>query len=160
MKRIPGGNIMAYASSKLRNSTPILQQTPGMNRAAAITHARLRSRETVGRHRGDPLPGRRPELIITGRWRGVIYVVSGRAAHALGETAWNSLAEAGPGDFIHVPPFVPHQEINASEDEPPVLPYWCGPDRKPVVVNLDIPVAEKAGAGGTGWTISTLRRKA
>ncbi len=28
------------------------------------------------------------------------------------------LAEAGPGDFIYVPPFVPHQEINASRDEP------------------------------------------
>jgi uncharacterized RmlC-like cupin family protein len=23
-------------------------------------------------------------------------------------------AEAGPGDFIYVPPYVPHQEINAS----------------------------------------------
>lgn len=26
-------------------------------------------------------------------------------------------AEAGPGDFIYVPPYVPHQEINASSDE-------------------------------------------
>jgi len=26
-------------------------------------------------------------------------------------------AEAGPGDFIFVPPYVPHQEINASEDQ-------------------------------------------
>lgn len=25
-------------------------------------------------------------------------------------------AEAGPGDFIFVPPFVPHQEINALDD--------------------------------------------
>jgi hypothetical protein len=27
-------------------------------------------------------------------------------------------AEAGPGDFIFVPSFVPHQEINASPDNP------------------------------------------
>ena len=27
------------------------------------------------------------------------------------------VAEAGPGDFIFVPPYVPHQEINASSDE-------------------------------------------
>lgn len=27
------------------------------------------------------------------------------------------IAEAGPGDFIYVPPYVPHQEINAREDE-------------------------------------------
>jgi uncharacterized RmlC-like cupin family protein len=26
-------------------------------------------------------------------------------------------AEAGPGDFIYVPPYVPHQEINASPTE-------------------------------------------
>lgn len=26
-------------------------------------------------------------------------------------------AEAGPGDFIYVPPYVPHQEINASAEE-------------------------------------------
>lgn len=26
-------------------------------------------------------------------------------------------AEAGPGDFIYVPPYVPHQEINALKDE-------------------------------------------
>ena len=26
--------------------------------------------------------------------------------------------EAAPGDFIYVPPFVPHQEINADPDAP------------------------------------------
>jgi uncharacterized RmlC-like cupin family protein len=32
------------------------------------------------------------------------------------------MAEAGPGDFIYVPPFVPHQEINASQNESLRLP--------------------------------------
>ena len=27
------------------------------------------------------------------------------------------IAKAGPGDFLQVPPFVPHQEINASSTE-------------------------------------------
>ncbi len=27
------------------------------------------------------------------------------------------VAEAGPGDFIYVPPYIPHQEINAKPDE-------------------------------------------
>jgi uncharacterized RmlC-like cupin family protein len=31
------------------------------------------------------------------------------------------VAEAGPGDFIYVPPYVPHQEINADDD----LPLSC-----------------------------------
>ena len=47
----------------------------------------------------------------------VIYVVSGRARMRWGERL-EFMAEAGPGDFIYVPPFVPHQEINASPDAP------------------------------------------
>jgi uncharacterized RmlC-like cupin family protein len=51
-------------------------------------------------------------------------------------------AEAGPGDFIYVPPFVPHQEINASRDETlECVLVRSGQD--PVVVNLDIEPVEK-----------------
>ncbi|HEX9444702.1 MAG TPA: mannose-6-phosphate isomerase, partial [Candidatus Binatia bacterium] len=48
---------------------------------------------------------------------------------------------AGPGDFIFVPPFVPHQEINALQNEP----LYCvvvRSDQEPVVVNLDIASVE------------------
>ena len=45
----------------------------------------------------------------------VIYVVSGLARLRWGERL-EFFAEAAPGDFIYVPPYVPHQEINASED--------------------------------------------
>ena len=52
------------------------------------------------------------------------------------------VAEAGPGDFIYVPPFVPHQEINASADE--VLEcVLVRSDGESVVVNLDIEPVEK-----------------
>lgn len=52
--------------------------------------------------------------------------------------------EAGPGDFIFVPPFVPHQEINAKPDEPvEVVVVRSGQD--PIVVNLEIPSPEEAG---------------
>ena len=51
-------------------------------------------------------------------------------------------AEAGPGDFIFVPPFVPHQEINANAGEPlECVLVRSGSD--PVVVNLDIAPAEQ-----------------
>jgi uncharacterized RmlC-like cupin family protein len=46
-------------------------------------------------------------------------------------------AEAGPGDFIFVPPYVPHQEINASTDEP-LECVLVRSDNETVVVNLDI----------------------
>ena len=48
---------------------------------------------------------------------------------------------AGPGDFIYVPPFVPHQEINASDE----LQLHCVLTRsgqQGLVVNLDIQPAE------------------
>jgi uncharacterized RmlC-like cupin family protein len=51
------------------------------------------------------------------------------------------VAEAGPGDFIFVPPFVPHQEINASSNETlECVLVRSGQD--PIVVNLDIAAAE------------------
>ena len=54
-------------------------------------------------------------------------------------------AEAGPGDFIFVPPYVPHQEINALPDEE-LHCVLVRSDQEPVVVNLDIPVIEESGA--------------
>jgi uncharacterized RmlC-like cupin family protein len=52
------------------------------------------------------------------------------------------MEEAGPGDFIYVPPFVPHQEINARRDEP-VEAVVVRSGQEPVVVNLDIPSPEE-----------------
>jgi len=50
-------------------------------------------------------------------------------------------AEAGPGDFIYVPPFVPHQEINANDDQE-LSCVLVRSGQEPVVVNLDLPNAE------------------
>lgn len=50
----------------------------------------------------------------------MIYIVSGRARMRWGERL-EFTAEAGPGDFIYVQPYVPHQEINAS----PIEPLYC-----------------------------------
>jgi len=51
-----------------------------------------------------------------GHLESVIYVVKGRARMRWGPQL-EYVAEAGPGDFIYVPPYVPHQEINAKENE-------------------------------------------
>lgn len=50
----------------------------------------------------------------------MIYIVSGRVRMRWGERL-EFTAEAGPGDFIYVPPYVPHQKINAS----PIEPLYC-----------------------------------
>jgi uncharacterized RmlC-like cupin family protein len=51
-------------------------------------------------------------------------------------------ADAGPGDFIYVPPFVPHQEINALANDP-LMCVVVRSDQETVVVNLDIPTVEQ-----------------
>jgi uncharacterized RmlC-like cupin family protein len=70
----------------------------------------------------------------------VIYVVAGRARMRWGERL-EFTAEAGPGDFIYVPPYVPHQEINASADTP-LSCVVVRSDQEPVVVNLELPDLE------------------
>jgi uncharacterized RmlC-like cupin family protein len=52
------------------------------------------------------------------------------------------VAEADPGDFIYVPPYVPHQEINANSDQP-LECVVIRSDTEAVVVNLNIEPAEK-----------------
>jgi uncharacterized RmlC-like cupin family protein len=71
-----------------------------------------------------------------GEVESVIYVVKGKARMRWGDKL-EYMAEAGPGDFIYVPPFVPHQEINASPDAP-LECVLCRSGQEPIVVNLDI----------------------
>ena len=114
-------------------------QTPGMNRAAAITHARVGAEKlwagTVTIH-----PNAKTGAHHHGPVESVIYVVRGRARMRWGDRL-EFCAEAGPGDFIYVPPFVPHQEINADPGQPlDCVLVRSGQD--PVVVNLDIEPVE------------------
>jgi uncharacterized RmlC-like cupin family protein len=129
--------VRIVAGCDLDPNTP---QTPGMNRAAAITTATAGAKRLwAGTVRIDP--DARTSAHHHGELESVIYVVRGRARMRWGERL-EFVAEAGPGDFIFVPPFVPHQEINAAEDEPlECVLVRSGQD--PVVVNLDIPVAEQ-----------------
>jgi uncharacterized RmlC-like cupin family protein len=66
----------------------------------------------------------------------VIYIVRGRARFRWGERL-EFVDEAGPGDFVYVPPFAPHQELNARKDQP-VEAVIVRSGQEPVVVNLDI----------------------
>ena len=114
---------------------PNTPQTPGMNRAAAIDAARAGAEKlwagTVVIH-----PDAKTGPHHHGALESVIYVVSGRARMRWGERL-EFTAEAGPGDFIYVPPCVPHQEINASADSP-LSCVVVRSGQEPVVVNLEL----------------------
>jgi uncharacterized RmlC-like cupin family protein len=114
-------------------------QTPGMNRAAAIDFARAGARKLwAGTVRIDA--NAKTGAHHHGALESVIYVVRGRARMRWGERL-EYVAEAGPGDFIFVPPYVPHQEINASPDQP-LECVLVRSDGEAVVVNLDIAPVE------------------
>src|SRR6266446_6688395 len=114
---------------------PNTAQTPGMDRKAAINFARVGAQKlwagTVHIH-----PDAKTGAHHHGPLESVIYVLKGRARMRWGE-ALEFTAEAGPGDFIYVPPYVPHQEINASRDQP-LECVLLRSGQEPVVVNLDI----------------------
>jgi uncharacterized RmlC-like cupin family protein len=128
--------VRVVRQGELDTNTP---QTPGMLRAAAITTARAGAEKLwagtvviepdakTGAHHHGPVES-------------VIYVVSGRARMRWGDRL-EYLAEAGPGDFIYVPPYVPHQEINAAATEP-LSCVLVRSGQEPVVVNLDLPDVE------------------
>ncbi len=121
-------------------------QTPGMNRAAAINAARVGAQKlwagTVHIHAGAKTGAHHH-----GELESVIYVLAGRARMRWGERL-EFVAEAGPGDFIFVPPFVPHQEINASSEET-LQCVLMRSGNEAVVVNLDIDPVETPE--GVAW---------
>jgi uncharacterized RmlC-like cupin family protein len=114
-------------------------QTPGMARAAAITNARAGA-ERLWAGTVVIEPGARTGAHHHGRVESVIYVIAGRARMRWGARLGYT-AEAGPGDFIYVPPYLPHQEINAGDNTPLFCVVVRG-DQEAVVVNLDLPDVE------------------
>jgi uncharacterized RmlC-like cupin family protein len=124
--------VRVIKANTLDSNTP---QTPGMNRAAAINYARVGAQKiwagTVTIHANAKTGAHHH-----GALESVIYVVRGRARMRWGERL-EYAAEAEAGDFIFVPPYVPHQEINASSAEP-LECVLVRSDNEAVVVNLDI----------------------
>ena len=115
----------------LDDNTP---QTPGMARATAVG-ARTGA---VGLWAGTVTvePGARTSAHTHGELESVIHVLSGRARMRWGDRL-EFVAEAGPGSFVFVPPFVPHREINASVEEP-LRCVLARTGAGPVVVNLEL----------------------
>ena len=108
-------------------------QTPGMLRLAAVSHGLVGSEALwAGVMLVDP--GTESSVHHHGPLETVVYMVSGQS-----KVRWGSRLEhevdLEPGDFLFIPPFVPHQEINPSPDQPT---EWIvvRSGRETVVVNL------------------------
>jgi uncharacterized RmlC-like cupin family protein len=123
-------------AGELSSNTP---QTPGMHRRAAVT-TQLTGATKLWAGTVTIQPGAKTGAHHHGDLESVIYVVNGLARMRWGD-ALEYVAEAEAGDFIYVPPYVPHQEINGSDD----LQLHCVLARsgqQGLVVNLDIQPVE------------------
>jgi uncharacterized RmlC-like cupin family protein len=112
---------------------PNTAQTPGMFRQAAINHARVGAQK-IWAGKVTIEPNAKTGVHHHGALESVIFVLRGRARMRWGERL-EFVAEANPGDFIYVPPYVPHQEINAAPDQP-LECVLVRSDNEAVVVNI------------------------
>ena len=109
-------------------------QTPGMRRYEAISGRRSGSRNIW---MGKTIVG--PGLVSADHHHGKaetgIYVVSGHPVFVFLENDVERRIETGPGDYVFVPPFVPHREENPSADEDAVV-VIARSTQEGIVVNL------------------------
>lgn len=119
---------------------PDTPQTTGMQREAAVNRASVGA-ERIWAGTVTIEPGARTGPHHHGELESVIYVVAGKARMRWGERL-EYVASAGPGDFIYVPPFVPHQEINDDPDSH-LACVLVRSDQEPIVVNLELVPAEE-----------------
>lgn len=109
------------------------QQTPGSERKAAVA-PQLGIESAMWAGLFEVEPGARTGIHHHGAQQTVAYVLSGVC-----EVRWGALGEfsarAEAGDFIHVPAFLPHMEINASASHS-FLWVVVRSTSNPIVVNL------------------------
>jgi len=80
-------------------------------------------------------PGARTGIHHHGSAETIVYVLSGRGRWTLPDQNEPGY-EAGPGDFVLIPPFVAHREENTSADVPVVM-VVVRTEAQANVVNLD-----------------------
>src|SRR4029078_6175014 len=91
-------------------------QTPGMRRFEAISGKRNGSRK-IWMGKTHVAPGMISGDHHHGEAETGIYLVSGRPVFVFREDGEERRVQTSPGDYIYVPPYVPHREENPSPDE-------------------------------------------
>jgi uncharacterized RmlC-like cupin family protein len=140
----PGGFAVPGQAMEVRVVKPLqfdehTPQTSGMRRLAAITHVRVGS-EALWAGIMLAEPNTASSVHHHGPLETVVYVLSGES-----QVRWGSRLEhevdLEAGDFVFIPPYVPHQEINPSPDEPT---QWIVVRSGPEAIVVDL---TKAGNG-------------
>jgi uncharacterized RmlC-like cupin family protein len=109
-------------------------QTPGMRRFAAISGKRNGSRK-IWMGKTHVAPGMVSADHHHGEAETGIYVLSGTPVFVFLDGDVERRIEAGPGDYVYVPPYVPHREENPSATEEAVV-VLARSTQEGIVVNL------------------------
>ena len=109
-------------------------QTPGSERRAAIA-PELGVDSTLWGGTFEVEPGARTGVHHHGSQQTIAYVLSGTCEVRWGDKG-EFTAQAGPGDFIHVPAYLPHMEINPSREQPF---RWVVVRSTPVPIVVNLP---------------------
>ena len=109
-------------------------QTPGMTRREAISGQNAGS-EKVWMGQTHVAPGTRSGDHHHGEAETAIYVLSGTPAFVFAQDDHEVRLQTEPGDYIFVPPFVPHREENPGQEEAVVI--IARSSQEGIVVNLD-----------------------
>ena len=112
-------------------------QTSGMVRSAAIS-GELTGATSLWMGRAELPPGVNSGDHHHGESETGIYVVAGRPVFVFKDPDSGTVIqlEAEPGDYIWVPPWVPHREENPSPDETAVI-VLARSTQEAIVVNVD-----------------------
>lgn len=120
------------ASGTLRADTA---QTAGMRRVEAISGKTVGARDLwMGQTHVHPATSSANHH--HGESETAIYVVSGNPVFVFVEDGAERRLEAKPGDYVYVPPYVPHREENPSPTEAAVV-VIARTTQEAIVVNLD-----------------------
>ncbi|ACY96964.1 MULTISPECIES: cupin domain-containing protein [Thermomonospora] len=134
-------------------------QTSGMRRFEAISGKTVGSRRLwMGRTHVAPVTSSGDHH--HGEAETAIYVVSGHPVFVFAEGEEEVRIETSPGDYIFVPPYVPHREENPSPDEEAVV-VIARSTQEGIVVNLpslwapvEVPPQAQQECGDTGRSSS------
>jgi uncharacterized RmlC-like cupin family protein len=109
-------------------------QSGGMTRLAAISGARVGAAE-LWMGETHVAPATASDNHHHGESETAIYVVSGRPEFVFHDGVQEVRIATGPGDYVFVPPFVPHREENPDPTEPAVV-VIARSTQEAIVVNL------------------------
>ena len=109
-------------------------QTPGMRRLEAISGRTVGS-EKLWMGETHVAPDTASGDHHHGEAETAIYVVSGHPVFVFADGEREVRIETGPGEYVFVPPYVPHREENPSSDEEAVV-VIARSTQEGIVVNL------------------------